>query len=303
MDLSLDPFLLPIAFGLGALHAFEPGHGKTLVSVYWAGNEGNIRDAIILGGVVAISHTLSVLAIAFSAVWVLSNVFHQMETTLDRSLDILAGGLIFIVGSVMLWRSGALHQLSAKLLPAETLTPALASTATLNSTSLNSVQSTESHHHHPIGCSHTHHHPPTFNTDITKTPVKHLRELFLLGLASGLCPSPIPLMLVITTLTAGNGQDLPLVLLTLTMFSIGLASVVVVLGVGFISLRQIALPFFNNDKNDQQFSKWLSIASSLLLIGLGGYLILNGFDQTPGAHAHHGHETSLSQILTGLLPH
>lgn len=44
-----NPFSLvyfPTALALGALHALEPGHAKTLTAVYLIGIEGTKRDAI-----------------------------------------------------------------------------------------------------------------------------------------------------------------------------------------------------------------------------------------------------------------
>ena len=49
-----------IAAGLGALHALEPGHGKTIVAAYLVGSRGTARHALFLGTVVTISHTAGV---------------------------------------------------------------------------------------------------------------------------------------------------------------------------------------------------------------------------------------------------
>jgi ABC-type nickel/cobalt efflux system permease component RcnA len=49
-----------IAAGLGALHALEPGHGKTIVAAYLVGSKGTARHALLLGIIVTISHTAGV---------------------------------------------------------------------------------------------------------------------------------------------------------------------------------------------------------------------------------------------------
>ena len=49
-----------IAAGLGALHALEPGHGKTIVAAYLVGSNGTAQHALLLGTVVTISHTAGV---------------------------------------------------------------------------------------------------------------------------------------------------------------------------------------------------------------------------------------------------
>ena len=55
---------LTIAFFLGALHAFWPGHGKAVLAAYLVGSRGRVLDAIWLGLTVTITHTLSVIILA-----------------------------------------------------------------------------------------------------------------------------------------------------------------------------------------------------------------------------------------------
>lgn len=64
-DLSLPVLLLALlaALGFGALHALEPGHGKTLVAAYFVGVKGTARHALMLGLTIAVTHTVGVLAI------------------------------------------------------------------------------------------------------------------------------------------------------------------------------------------------------------------------------------------------
>ena len=49
-----------IAASLGALHALEPGHGKTIVAAYLVGSRGTARHAVLLGIVVTAAHTMGV---------------------------------------------------------------------------------------------------------------------------------------------------------------------------------------------------------------------------------------------------
>lgn len=61
--LSLGVILLALGLSvfLGAVHALEPGHGKTIVAAYLIGSKGTVANAIFLGGVVTLTHTFSVL--------------------------------------------------------------------------------------------------------------------------------------------------------------------------------------------------------------------------------------------------
>ena len=61
-ELSASMFLFAalIAAALGAFHALEPGHGKTVVAAYLVGSRGTARHALILGLIVTASHTAGV---------------------------------------------------------------------------------------------------------------------------------------------------------------------------------------------------------------------------------------------------
>ncbi|HEX7673983.1 MAG TPA: hypothetical protein VF412_07425, partial [Bdellovibrio sp.] len=59
----------PTALALGALHALEPGHAKTLTAAYLIGIKGTKRDALLLGLSVAITHSFVVIAISVAALW------------------------------------------------------------------------------------------------------------------------------------------------------------------------------------------------------------------------------------------
>lgn len=52
-----------LAAGIGAFHALTPGHGKTVMAAYLVGTGGTPRQALALGGIVALSHTAGVLGL------------------------------------------------------------------------------------------------------------------------------------------------------------------------------------------------------------------------------------------------
>src|SRR5262249_38228972 len=60
LDLGIVMLAGIVAAGLGALHALEPGHGKTIVAAYLVGSRGTAGQAMFLGLIVTASHTIAV---------------------------------------------------------------------------------------------------------------------------------------------------------------------------------------------------------------------------------------------------
>ncbi len=60
---------LPLAVLLGALHALEPGHSKSMMAAFVVATRGTAAQAALLGGSAAIGHTLVVWALAAAGLW------------------------------------------------------------------------------------------------------------------------------------------------------------------------------------------------------------------------------------------
>jgi ABC-type nickel/cobalt efflux system permease component RcnA len=101
-DLSLGVILLSllIAAFWGAAHALTPGHGKAIVAGYLVGTKGRPLDAVLLGGIVTITHTIGVFALGF--VTLLLSQFIVPET-LYPWLTLASGVLVVCVGATVLF--------------------------------------------------------------------------------------------------------------------------------------------------------------------------------------------------------
>ncbi len=107
---------------LGALHAFAPGHGKTIVGAYLVGSRSTPRHAVFLGATVTITHTLVVFAVGLGTL-VASR--YVVPETLLPVLSLLSGLLVLGMGLVLLmqrWKparraivGALLHRLEASL--------------------------------------------------------------------------------------------------------------------------------------------------------------------------------------------
>ncbi|HUR85672.1 MAG TPA: sulfite exporter TauE/SafE family protein, partial [Solirubrobacteraceae bacterium] len=90
--------LLLAAFAWGAVHALSPGHGKAMVAAYLVGTRGTPRDAVALGAIVTVTHTIGVFALG--AVTLLLSAFVLPED-LYPWLNLASGLLVLGVGGVL----------------------------------------------------------------------------------------------------------------------------------------------------------------------------------------------------------
>jgi ABC-type nickel/cobalt efflux system permease component RcnA len=101
---------LAVALFWGAAHALSPGHGKTIVTAYLAGRRGRVRDAVLLGGIVTVTHTIGVFALGLVTL-ALSQLI--VPDTLYPWLDLVAGLLVVGIGATVLrarWRHARAHR-------------------------------------------------------------------------------------------------------------------------------------------------------------------------------------------------
>lgn len=98
---TLSLSYIPVAIGLGALHALEPGHAKTMTAAYLVGIHGRWTDAILLGTAAALTHSMVVIAIAMAALLIGREAFAGDALWW---LQIGSGIVVTLLGGWMLWR-------------------------------------------------------------------------------------------------------------------------------------------------------------------------------------------------------
>jgi nickel/cobalt transporter (NicO) family protein len=93
--------LWALAFVMGAAHAIQPGHGKTLVAASAVGERGEGRGTrgVALAVVITVAHMSSVLAIAL-VLWATRTTRYA---DINRTLARVAG---FTIAAIGLWRLG-----------------------------------------------------------------------------------------------------------------------------------------------------------------------------------------------------
>ena len=156
LDWSMMLFALAIAVALGAFHALEPGHGKTLVAAYLIGSRGTMRHALLLGVIVTIAHTAGVYMLG--AVTLYASRYLVPEQ-LYPWLILSSGVMIMTLGVVLFGR-----RLRAKAGAAH-------------------------HHHGHSHHGHTHHHEHEHGRALRGRVSR--RELVTLGITAVSCPVPL----------------------------------------------------------------------------------------------------------------
>jgi ABC-type nickel/cobalt efflux system permease component RcnA len=91
---------LGIAFAMGAFHALEPGHGKTLVAAYLVGSRGTWQHAVYLGAITTFTHTFTVFVLGLAVLAVSRTV--PIEQIFPY-LSIASAVTIVVFGVWLLW--------------------------------------------------------------------------------------------------------------------------------------------------------------------------------------------------------
>ncbi|MFP7755192.1 sulfite exporter TauE/SafE family protein [Thermodesulfobacteriota bacterium B35] len=263
---------------LGGMHALEPGHGKTVVAAYLVGSRGRKMDAFLLGLVVTLTHTFSVILLAIAAK-IASDRMTLSEDALHGYLGLVAGVLILVVGLLMLIQRirgrdifhfhshGHGHDHNHGTDHGHTHG---------DHTHEHHAHDAHDHSHHGHAGHHHDHHDHEHAADHahgdghhhSHAPVAAPGErvsywrLFLLGLSGGLVPCPAAIAILLAAAAAGKlGEGLTYILL----FSIGLAIVLIAIGITVVSAGKFAARFLDA----KRFARKISIASAGLITLIG----------------------------------
>jgi nickel/cobalt exporter len=203
-----------IALALGAAHAIQPGHGKSLVAAASVSGRGDWQRGILLALVITMAHMSGVLAIAT----VLSVTRSSRYPDINLALAHAAG---FVIAAIGLWRLGR----------------------------------------HLGGHGEHDQNPEATPTD------PGLRGLIGLGLAGGLVPCWDAVVLVLLAEAVGR---LALGLALLTAFSLGMACVLVTVGVMAAHLRSL----IKSRDSEGVWAHRLGLISASAITVIGLYLFL-----------------------------
>jgi ABC-type nickel/cobalt efflux system permease component RcnA len=230
-----------LAAGLGALHALEPGHGKTIVAAYLVGSRGRARHAVGLGLLVTAAHTAGVYLLGAVVLYASNYIIPER---IYPWLSIFSGLVIAVLAGYLLLRAWT------GLEPEE----------------------------HDEGVLHSHWYSLRRDRGEVESATRaaselteggqpktvSLKQLLLLGITGGIIPCPAALVVL---LSAVSLHRVGLGLFLIVAFSFGLAAVLITIGIVMVKARRL-LSRWRSDSSLIQ--RWLPVASAsaMLIAGL-----------------------------------
>ena len=237
-----------IAAGLGALHALEPGHGKTIVAAYLVGSRGTASQAMFLGLIVTASHTAGVYLLGAITLWAQRYIVPEQVYPI---LGMLSGLIIAGLGFYLFLQ----RYVGVAVGLSHTHTGFVHSHRSLLGFS-NSPEEGETRDHGA---------EIKAVTEKADRMGKHvpLRELLALGITGGIVPCPAALVVLLSAVALHRvGFGLFLIL----SFSVGLAAVLMAMGLLMVFARNFMSRFRNEGP---LITQWLPMASAGVMSVLG----------------------------------
>jgi nickel/cobalt exporter len=232
-------FALAVSAALGGFHALEPGHGKTVVAAYLVGSRGTAWHAVLLGLIVTASHTAGVYLLGAVTLYASRYVVPER---LYPWLGAASGLLVVAMGVTLFLRRYA--QLAADRLHAHA-----------HEHGQSHPQHGHSHSHHHDHGHHQHHPEPGGAVG--------LPGLVALGVSGGIVPCPAALVVLLSALSLNR---VAFGLLLIVAFSIGLAAVLIAIGIVMVYAGRVMARF---QGDGPLIRHWLPLASSLVITVLG----------------------------------
>jgi ABC-type nickel/cobalt efflux system permease component RcnA len=244
--ISVFFFAALVAATLGAFHALEPGHGKTVVAAYLVGSRGTAWHAVLLGLIVTASHTAGVYLLGGVTLYASRYVVpERLYPWLGAISGLTIAGLGFFLFLRRYAERGHRHRHDHEHAHVH-----LDVSVTDHALSHHELEHRHGGHHH-------HHHV------VTRSGVVSLRELFALGITGGIVPCPAALVVLLSAVAlrrVGFG------LFLIVAFSVGLAAVLIAIGVLMVYAGRLMARF---KADGPWITRWLPLTSSAVMTILG----------------------------------
>ncbi len=231
-----------MAVGLGALHALEPGHGKTLLAVSLVGARATSKQALILAVGLTFAHTAGVLALGLlmlaAAQWIVPENVYPWIT-------LASGAMVAVLGANALSRFIKIRRGGAH------------AHAHAHGESSGQIHSTD--HDHPHG----HDHVPAGNAPLS------FGSVVLVAMSGNIAPCPAALVVLLAALTL---HQLAYGLLVIIAFSVGLAGVLTGLGIALVH----GASWLSGRPSLDRFVRYGPLVSATVIAAIGALMLGQG---------------------------
>jgi nickel/cobalt transporter (NicO) family protein len=245
---------LLLALALGALHALEPGHGKTLLAVSLVGARATARQAVLLASALTVAHTAGVLVLGvvllLAATWIVPEQIYPW-ITLGSGVFVTVLGARAVareVRSRLPFAHAHAHEHPHAHPHVHDHVHALG----------------DDHHHHGDELAHARAHAIPGTAPLT------FRSAVLAAASGNIAPCPAALVVLLAAIglhRVGYG------LVLIVAFSIGLAAVLTVLGIAVVRSAAwlVARPRF------ERAARLAPLVTSCVIATVGAVMIGEGF--------------------------
>ncbi len=249
---------LGAALALGATHALAPGHGKTIVAAYLVGTRGTPRQAFVLAGSTAISHTVGVAILGVMAATA-SVAFEP--TVFYPYLATIAGVVILVVGARLLWL--ALHRRGH---------------GHSHDHEHDHAHGHDHGEHGDGGHTHSHDETHTHETGGDGQPELGWKAVAALGFSGGLVPSASAVVLLLGAIQLGRAW---FGVMLVAAFGIGMASALVGSGLLAVAAHRYGWKWFAGRRPQSNLWRWVPVTAASAVVLLGLVLTANAVGDLP----------------------
>lgn len=232
-----------IAAGLGALHALEPGHGKTIVAAYLVGSKGTAWHAFLLGLIVTVTHTAGVYLLGAVTLYAQKYILPEK---LYPFLGVLSGILIAGMGFYLFLQRYAGGELGHSHGPGGHSHGSLFRLPSRGATNVTAAIT----------------YPPA----LVSRGSMPARQLLILGITGGIVPCPAALVVLLSAVAL---HRVLFGLFLILSFSLGLAVVLIVMGMVAVYAGRLMSRVATDGPLIQ---RWLPLASALMITVLGAVI-------------------------------
>ena len=253
-DWGFVAITLLVAIALGALHALEPGHGKTLLAISLVGARATVKQATILASALTVAHTIGVLALGIAI-----NLFkgYFVPEAIYPWITLLSGIVIAIIGARAVQRQMRLRSAAA--------------------TGYGTVPHAHAHAH-----GHTHDHG---HDHATLDDAAHARAHAIPGsapltfggtvwaaMSGGVAPCPAALVVLLAAIAL---NQVAYGIFVIVAFSFGLAATLTGLGIAVVR----GASWLQGRPQFESFVRFGPLVSAIVISTIGAIMVGQGFAQ------------------------